>query len=170
MHILLYFFIFLCSYASAQEKAAFIHVNIVDVEKGILLKDHIIMIDGGKITRVIPFTKKQSLGNYKVIDAEGKYMIPGLIDAHAHLHYFFKSNQQQLLQAALQVFLFFQRRLLPHPVIAHEQDDRGKRHHRGTGDAEGFFRAGEASHRIFPLISKDADPSAPIAGCSMLQA
>jgi len=106
MHILLYFSIFLCSYASAQEKAAFIHVNIVDVEKGILLKDHIIMIDGGKITRVIPFTKKQSLGNYKVIDAEGKYMIPGLIDAHAHLHYFFKSNQQQLLQAALQVFLY----------------------------------------------------------------
>ena len=107
MRNLVYLCICCISYASAQQKTAFIHINLVDVEKGILLKDRIVMIGEGRITGIRPFTKEESLSQYQVIDATGKFMIPGLIDTHVHLHYFYKSNQQSLLQAPLNVFLYY---------------------------------------------------------------
>lgn len=59
------------------------HLNIVDVEKREILHDMDIVIEKGTIRNiekgVVP------TGDERVIDLAGRYAIPGLIDAHAHL-------------------------------------------------------------------------------------
>lgn len=73
----------------SEDYTAITGVNIVDVEKGeiiengvILLKDSIIIAAGKEI-------KQKLTDNTKIINAKGKYAIPGLVDAHIH---FFQSG------------------------------------------------------------------------------
>lgn len=42
-----------------------------------------ILTDGEKITDIVPATT--SLTGYQVIDLQGKYIMPGLINMHVHL-------------------------------------------------------------------------------------
>jgi imidazolonepropionase-like amidohydrolase len=101
-------FIFLWMRVSAQqEPTALVHANIIDVEKGSLLKDQTILMAHGLITDIFPSSKKKALTGYTMINAGGKYLIPGLIDSHVHLHNYFRSGKQQLLQAPLNVFLYY---------------------------------------------------------------
>src|SRR5262245_59584835 len=45
-----------------------------------------VVIEGERILRVVPFTERFSVPRgAQVIDTSGKFIIPGLIDAHAHL-------------------------------------------------------------------------------------
>jgi imidazolonepropionase-like amidohydrolase len=106
--ILICLFLF-CMNADGQEgsRTAIIHVNIVDVEKGGLLKDQTVLISSEIIADIFPSSKKRDLKGWRVINAKGKYLIPGLIDSHIHLHYFLKINQPQLLQAPFNVFLYY---------------------------------------------------------------
>src|SRR5215212_2854746 len=82
----------------AQQKTAIVHVNIVDVQKGELVKDQTVLIANEIIRDIFSSSIKKDLKGWKIIDGNGKYLIPGLIDSHIHLHYFFKTGQQQLLQ------------------------------------------------------------------------
>ncbi|MEZ4811193.1 MAG: amidohydrolase family protein [Allomuricauda sp.] len=59
-------------------------VNIVDVERGELAMDQNVLIKGNKIVDIHPSTDR---GRYEAdthIKAEGKFLIPGLWDMHAH--------------------------------------------------------------------------------------
>jgi imidazolonepropionase-like amidohydrolase len=93
----------------AQQDAptALVHANIIDVENGSLLKDQTILIANGLIRDIFPTSKKKVLPGYTMINAGGKYLIPGLIDSHVHLHNYFRSGKQHLLQAPLNVFLYY---------------------------------------------------------------
>ena len=88
-------------------KTAIVNVSIVDVEKGAVIKARTVLIDGGSITAIRRFSKREDLPGYQIINATGKYLIPGLIDSHTHLHYFFQIGQQHLLQAPLNIFLYW---------------------------------------------------------------
>lgn len=74
-------------FATAQEQIpyyAFTNVHLFDGVENAIKKDVVVFVANGKIERI---GKK---GNpiprlYQVIDCEGKYLIPGLMDVHTHL-------------------------------------------------------------------------------------
>jgi len=59
-------------------------VNIVDVENGNILKNRQVVIDSGKIKKIVESV--ENADDYpNRIDAKGKYLIPGLAEMHAHI-------------------------------------------------------------------------------------
>lgn len=66
------------------ETLAFTHVTVVDVEKGERLEDHTVLIEGDRIRTVAPSLFVRVPPNASVVDATGRYLIPGLWDMHVH--------------------------------------------------------------------------------------
>jgi len=67
-----------------QNLKSFSNVNIVDVQKGIILKNNFLVIHGKTIAYVGPaLPDKYQL--VQTINLRGQYVIPGLIDTHAHI-------------------------------------------------------------------------------------
>ncbi|MBW3630654.1 MAG: amidohydrolase family protein [Gemmatimonadetes bacterium] len=64
---------------------ALAHVTVVDVESGRLLPDHTVLVRGGRIAQVSPSHLARIPAGAQVIAARGKYLIPGLWDAHSHI-------------------------------------------------------------------------------------
>ena len=64
---------------------AITEVNVVDVVKGEIRSDQTVIITAGRITGVGHADSLQVPGHAEVINANGKYLIPGLWDMHAHL-------------------------------------------------------------------------------------
>ncbi|MCA0931367.1 amidohydrolase family protein [Lutimonas saemankumensis] len=60
------------------------HVTLADVEKQKLVKNQTVVIEDGRILEIYKSTKKRFPENATVIDGSGKYLIPGLVDAHIH--------------------------------------------------------------------------------------
>jgi imidazolonepropionase-like amidohydrolase len=64
---------------------AFNHVTVVDVVQGRLLRDQVVRITGGRIVEVAPAAGARIPKATRVVDATGKFLIPGLWDMHTHL-------------------------------------------------------------------------------------
>jgi imidazolonepropionase-like amidohydrolase len=65
------------------------HVNLVNVITQKVDADQTVVIDNGRITAVAPAKKLKIPPGAFVIDATGKYLMPGMTDAHIH---FFQSG------------------------------------------------------------------------------
>lgn len=79
-----------CIAASAFAQQIVIrNVNLVDVKTGKLLPGQTIVINGEKIEQVGPSAKIKPIAGAQTIDGSGKYIMPGLTDAHIH---FFQSG------------------------------------------------------------------------------
>lgn len=68
--------------APPQSRLAFVHVNVIDATGSPVQPDMTVVVEGQQITQVVkgsPIPK-----DARVIDARGKYMIPGLWDMHVH--------------------------------------------------------------------------------------
>jgi len=61
------------------------NVTVIDVERGTRLRDQTIVIEGGRISTVGPSSHVRVPDGYGVVEARGKFVIPGLIDTHVHL-------------------------------------------------------------------------------------
>ncbi|WP_445365940.1 amidohydrolase family protein [Microbulbifer sp. ANSA001] len=76
------------SYALASEDTLepvlLINANIVDVNSLKIAKDQSILIEGDKIKRIASTKKLSKVKGASVVDLKGKFVIPGLIDAHVH--------------------------------------------------------------------------------------
>ena len=59
-----------------------VHANVVDTRRGILLQNQTVVVQDGVIQSVAP--SRSPTGEGTVIDATGKYLIPGLWDMHVH--------------------------------------------------------------------------------------
>lgn len=57
--------------------------NVVDVTDGTVQRDVVIVVDGGRIVSVAPGSPPE--GTARIIDLEGKFVTPGLMDAHVHI-------------------------------------------------------------------------------------
>src|SRR5689334_5732070 len=61
------------------------HVGVVDVAAGRLNTDQTVVIRGGRIAEIGPAAKVIVPGDSEVLEALGKFLIPGLADMHNHL-------------------------------------------------------------------------------------
>jgi len=72
-----------------QTTYQFVNANIVDPEQGQLLKNMTVVISNGKVLFVRAGSEQQHQVNgdlnFKTVDLRGKYLCPGLIDAHVHV-------------------------------------------------------------------------------------
>lgn len=64
-------------------------VNVINVVTGKVDADQIIVIENDRITAAGPVKKTKVPANATVIDGSGKYVMPGMVDAHIH---FFQSG------------------------------------------------------------------------------
>jgi imidazolonepropionase-like amidohydrolase len=76
----------LASTSAAQTRPLAIrYVTVIDVERGTRLRDHTVIIEGDRIATVGPSNQVRVPDGYAVVDARGMFVIPGLVDTHAHL-------------------------------------------------------------------------------------
>jgi imidazolonepropionase-like amidohydrolase len=64
------------------EPVALVHANVVNVKDGTITRDATVVLRGGRIESV---TSAAAPPNVKTLDLRGKYLVPGLIDAHTHI-------------------------------------------------------------------------------------
>ena len=73
-----------CAAAQGTVPVALTHVTVVDTRAGSLAADRTVVIMGDRIARVTGSAETPP-ANARVIDARGKYLIPGLWDMHVHM-------------------------------------------------------------------------------------
>ncbi|GAB4231872.1 MAG: amidohydrolase family protein [Ekhidna sp.] len=61
----------------------FSNVNVIDVRDGVVLERQFVVIENGRITSIL--SEQSDFGDAKIIEAEGKYLMPGLAEMHAHI-------------------------------------------------------------------------------------
>jgi len=83
------------AFARPMELIAVTNANVLSSDGRKMLSNHTVIVDGGKIVSVS--SDSDLPPNAKVIDGQGKYVIPGLVDSHIHLH---KSPNDLLLYVA----------------------------------------------------------------------
>ena len=59
--------------------------NLLDVMTGELVKDHVVLVNDGRIARISPTRSAGLPAGVDVIDLQGHTLLPGLIDMHVHL-------------------------------------------------------------------------------------
>jgi hypothetical protein len=85
----------LASFAGAADPAtnpsnrppttAFVHANLIPMDRERVLEDQTVVVVGDRIQRIGPASVVKVDAKARRIDATGKYLIPGLVDAHVHL-------------------------------------------------------------------------------------
>lgn len=69
------------------DSIAFENVTVIDISSAALLENRTVLVIEDRIARVAPATSAVAPAGARRIDASGKYLIPGLIDAHVHTWY-----------------------------------------------------------------------------------
>src|SRR6201987_4939039 len=69
-----------------QPPVAILHVHVIPMDRERVLDDQTVVIADGKIAQVGPSSSVKVPAAAKKIDGKGKYLIPGLTDAHVHLY------------------------------------------------------------------------------------
>src|SRR5262245_61129559 len=89
--IALLFLLAACSGPPQPSALAITGATVIDVRDGMHLANSVVLIDAGKITGVGTASEVQIPSGARVVDARGKYLIPGLWDLHVHIE-----NQREL--------------------------------------------------------------------------
>jgi tetratricopeptide (TPR) repeat protein len=69
-----------------QPSVAILHVHVIPMDRERVLDDQTVVIADGRIAQVGPSSSVRVPASAKKIDGKGKYLIPGLTDAHVHLY------------------------------------------------------------------------------------
>lgn len=75
--------------SAAAQTICIAHVNMIDVKKNVTLPDQNVIITKDRIVAAGPGNKVKIPADATVIDGTGKYLMPGMTDAHIH---FFQSG------------------------------------------------------------------------------
>lgn len=85
-------FVFALHLASGQQKGpatnreiVFRHVNVVPMDRDRILENQTVVVKNGKITAISPAEKARYPKDALVVEAKGKYLMPGLAEMHAHV-------------------------------------------------------------------------------------
>lgn len=60
------------------------HVTIVNLPEGTLSEDHAVIVTRGKVTWLGPDAELEPPRGYRVVNGNGRYLLPGLVDMHVH--------------------------------------------------------------------------------------
>ncbi len=71
--------------ASQNKTTAFIHVNVIPMDREYVLPDQTVLVRNGKIAEIGDAAKIKIPKDSVRIDGRGQYLIPGLMDMHTHL-------------------------------------------------------------------------------------
>lgn len=82
--IICFYFAFAVIQASAQT-TAFVNVNVIPMDKQRVLQNQTVIIRDNLITEIGSSKKIKVPKDAVRIDAQGKYLIPGLVDTHVHI-------------------------------------------------------------------------------------
>lgn len=66
-------------------KTCFLNVNLIDGTGEALNEKSYVLVDNGVIVDITKESVNLSMDDYKKVDLQGKYMMPGLIDCHVHM-------------------------------------------------------------------------------------
>lgn len=77
--------LFLWAVAASAQPWAITRVAVVDVEGGRALPDMTVVVNGDRIQSVGPANRTKPPRGARIIDARGKFLIPGLWDMHVHM-------------------------------------------------------------------------------------
>ena len=69
----------------AQQPLAFTHATVVEVRSGQLLRDQTVIVEGNRIREAAYSGAVRIPPGARVVDATGKFLIPGLWDMHTHV-------------------------------------------------------------------------------------
>jgi len=86
--ILAFIVIILCNYSlnsQVNTTIIFANVNVIPMNKEIVLQNYHVVVQGGKISKLGPASSIKLPKNATIINAKGKFLIPGLSDVHVHL-------------------------------------------------------------------------------------
>jgi imidazolonepropionase-like amidohydrolase len=73
-------------HSSAQGAAtAFVGVNVLPMDRDVVLADQTVVVSGGTIASIAPSGKASVPAGAVRIDGKGKYLMPGLGELHAHI-------------------------------------------------------------------------------------
>ena len=70
---------------NSVKEIVFRNVTVIPMNKNEVLTDQDVVVMNGKITAIGPTSKVRYGANAMVIDAKGKYLLPGLAEMHAHV-------------------------------------------------------------------------------------
>jgi hypothetical protein len=71
--------------AEETKRLAIAHVAVVDTTSGGINADQTVEIAGSRIVKIVPAAAYRPEAGTQVIEARGKYLIPGLWDMHVHI-------------------------------------------------------------------------------------
>jgi imidazolonepropionase-like amidohydrolase len=83
-------------HSAPEGSTAFIHLTVID-GTGSVLPDHTVIVTGDRSVIVGPSAATPVPPSTRTIDSQGRFLIPGLWDAHAHVSYFKASALPVLL-------------------------------------------------------------------------
>ena len=81
------FLLSVCScwiFQSLSAQTYIVHANLVNVESRAIQSDYTVVIRDGIITEVGPSSRIRPRAGAQIVDATGKWLLPGLVDAHVH--------------------------------------------------------------------------------------
>lgn len=90
--------------ADSSASLAFVHATVIDVETGKLRQDMTVLVSGNRIASVESSSLASLPMGTHVIDARGKYLVPGLWDMHVHA---FTSPESALTLGARATNVYF---------------------------------------------------------------
>jgi imidazolonepropionase-like amidohydrolase len=74
-----------CGPSAGASSWALTNVSVVDVTNGRAEPDHIVLVEAGRISAVGPAATTSVPETLPVIDGDGRFVVPGLFDMHAHV-------------------------------------------------------------------------------------
>ncbi|HZB12173.1 MAG TPA: amidohydrolase family protein, partial [Chryseolinea sp.] len=75
----------------SQDSYAIKNVSVITMTNEVVLSDQTVVVEEGIIKSISPAEKTKLSKGLKIIDARGKFLIPGLFDMHAH--FFFEQGE-----------------------------------------------------------------------------
>jgi hypothetical protein len=69
----------------APVRTAFVHVNVLPMDGEHVLEGQTVVVEGDRIAQIGPVGSVKIPAGTQLVDGTGKYIIPGLVDAHVHL-------------------------------------------------------------------------------------
>jgi imidazolonepropionase-like amidohydrolase len=71
--------------AQAQKPAAFVGVNLIPMDRERVIRDQTVVVEGGRIVALGPAASTPIPQDAERIEGQGRYLLPGLAEMHAHI-------------------------------------------------------------------------------------